>query len=83
MFSLCGLPCVILVPTFIPSYCLSLRIFLLKHFLQKYPGEKNHIHTFKKQIFRSLYKKGKEEGWDNEGSDGQPYLHFNIFLLSA
>ena len=69
MFSWCGLPCVILVPTFIPVYCLSLCIFLLKHSLQKYPGEKNHIHTFKKQIFCSLYKESKEEGWDNEGSD--------------
>lgn len=57
MFPSCGLPCVILVPTFIPIYCLSLCIFLLKYSLQKYPGKKITCTPLKSKSFVPCIKK--------------------------
>lgn len=51
MFSSCGLPCIILVPTFIPIYRLCLCIFLLKRSLQKYPGKKIIYASLKSKSF--------------------------------
>lgn len=50
-FSSCGLPCIILVPTFIPIYRPCLCIFLLKRSLQKYPGKKIIYASLKSKSF--------------------------------